>query len=60
MLVLTRKLHEEILIGDDIRVQVVAIRNNNVRIGVVAPPHVQVLRHDTKRTSPGETTNGNG
>jgi carbon storage regulator len=44
MLVLTRRVGEEIIIGDDIRVTVLGTHNNSVRIGITAPPLVRVDR----------------
>jgi carbon storage regulator len=44
MLVLTRRLGEEIVIGNGIRVTVTAIRGDRVRIGITAPPNVRVDR----------------
>jgi carbon storage regulator len=44
MLVLTRRLGEEIVIDGNIRVSVVAVGPNKVRIGVTAPPYVTVDR----------------
>lgn len=49
MLVLTRKAKEIIQIGNDIQVSVKYIRGNRVRIGIVAPDHVQVTRPDAKK-----------
>lgn len=46
MLVLTRKLGEQIVIGDGIRVTVVGIGPGRVKIGVEAPPHVRVDRQE--------------
>ena len=46
MLVLSRKLGEEIVIGDNIRIKVVEIRGGNVRIGIVAPEDVSVDRQE--------------
>ena len=46
MLVLSRKLHEEIIIGGDIRIQIIAIRGDNVRLAITAPPEVQVHRKE--------------
>ena len=46
MLVLTRKVGEEIVIGDNIHVKVVAIRGGNVRIGIAAPAEVIVDRQE--------------
>ena len=44
MLVLTRKLHEVIRIGEDIEITVVRLTGNIVRIGIEAPTDVKVLR----------------
>ena len=44
MLVLTRKLGEEILIGDDIKLIVSRIAGNRVTIGIKAPGDVTILR----------------
>lgn len=48
MLVLSRMAGESILIGNDIRVTVVQINGNKVRIGVTAPPDVQVDREEIR------------
>jgi carbon storage regulator len=44
MLVLSRRLGEEIVIAGDIRVTVVAMRGNQVRLGITAPASVPVAR----------------
>jgi carbon storage regulator len=49
MLVLTRKVGEEIVIGDAIRVTVVAVQGDRVRLGVQAPRNVRVDRHEVRR-----------
>ncbi len=46
MLVLTRKLGEGIRIGEDIRVIVVDIKENQVRIGIEAPTDMSVHREE--------------
>lgn len=46
MLVLSRKFGEEILIGGDVRVTVVAIRGDKVRLGIEAPKDVPVNRRE--------------
>jgi carbon storage regulator len=46
MLILARKRNEQIVIGDDIVVTVVAIRGGNVRLGIEAPGSVSVHRKE--------------
>lgn len=49
MLVLTRKVHEQIKIGNDITVTVVRVLGNKVRIGIEAPSQVRVVRGELPR-----------
>ncbi|QDT99092.1 carbon storage regulator [Gimesia aquarii] len=44
MLVLTRKLTEEIRIGDEILVKVIRTGKGSIKIGVDAPDHLRVVR----------------
>ena len=44
MLVLTRKVGEEIVIGDNIRVQIIAVQSQRVRVAITAPYKVAVHR----------------
>ncbi len=44
MLVLTRRAGESIVIGDDVRVVVLEVRGDTVRLGIEAPRSVQVHR----------------
>lgn len=46
MLVLTRKLNQSIMIGDDIEVKIIDIKHGQVKIGVVAPRNVKVHRSE--------------
>ncbi len=46
MLILTRRVGESLMIGDDINVTVLSIRGNQVRIGVSAPKDVSVHREE--------------
>jgi carbon storage regulator len=48
MLVLSRKVGERILIGDNISVTVVRITGGGVRIGVEAPAEMPVIRQELK------------
>ena len=49
MLVLTRKLNEAIQIGDHIKVTVLRVKGNSVRIGIEAPRDIRVLRAEILR-----------
>ena len=52
MLVLSRKLGETVVIGDDIRVTIVAIQGSQIRLGFSAPHYVRIFREElTKATS---------
>ncbi len=44
MLVLSRKQNQDIVIGDNIKVSVLKVKGNTVRIGIEAPRHVRVVR----------------
>ena len=46
MLILSRKINEKIIIGDDISISVIEIRGDQVRIGVDAPKNVKVFRQE--------------
>ena len=46
MLVLSRRIGEEIIINDNIRVTVVAVKGDRVRLGIVAPREVTVDRSE--------------
>jgi carbon storage regulator len=46
MLVLSRRVGEEIVIDECVRVVVVAVQGDRVRLGINAPPAVRVDRHE--------------
>jgi len=46
MLVLSRRVNEVVCIGDDIRVMVVEVRGDKVRLGIAAPRTVLVDREE--------------
>ncbi|MCC6156045.1 MAG: carbon storage regulator CsrA [Candidatus Hydrogenedentes bacterium] len=46
MLVLTRREDESIMIGDDIVVKVLDLKENQVKIGIVAPKNISVHRQE--------------
>lgn len=49
MLVLSRKIGERIVIGDDVTVVVSRVSGNRVSIGIEAPDDVKVIRGELKR-----------
>ena len=53
MLVLSRKSGERVLIGDMIVVTIVEVSGGRVRVGIVAPPQVLVLREELTEPLPG-------
>jgi carbon storage regulator len=46
MLILSRKVNEKVMIGDDISLSIIEIRGDQVRIGVDAPKTVKVFRQE--------------
>ncbi|MDN5835789.1 MAG: carbon storage regulator CsrA [Nitrosospira sp.] len=46
MLILTRRVGETLMIGDEVTVTVLGVKGNQVRIGVNAPKHVSVHREE--------------
>lgn len=49
MLVLSRKLNEEIIIDGCIRVRIIEMKGNQVRVGIEAPHDVPILREEVYR-----------
>ena len=46
MLILTRKIGESLLIGDDVEITVLSIRGSQVKLGVKAPKEIAVHREE--------------
>jgi carbon storage regulator len=46
MLILTRRVGEKILIGDNVSIAVLGVRGNQVRIGIEAPSEISVHREE--------------
>ncbi|MFP3029356.1 MAG: carbon storage regulator CsrA [Arsenophonus sp.] len=46
MLILTRRVGESLMIGDEVKVTVLDVKGNQVRIGVNAPKEVSVHREE--------------
>ena len=49
MLVLTRKVGEKIIVDGCIKVEIVSVDGNKVRLGITAPPEVRVDREEVHR-----------
>jgi carbon storage regulator len=68
MLILSRKIGEELVINDDIRIKVIDIQGGRVRLGFAAPPEVIIhreelyerIRQAPSQAAPPEHHNGNG
>lgn len=46
MLILTRKKDESIVIGDNIKIQIIAIEEGRVKIGIEAPADIEIYRSE--------------
>ncbi len=46
MLILSRKINEKIMIGDEVSITVIEIRGDQVKIGIEAPKAVKVFRQE--------------
>ena len=57
MLILTRRPDETVVIGNDIRVRVMAVKGNQVRIGIEAPKNIEVDREEIHERKQQERAN---
>lgn len=46
MLILTRRISESVIIGDEVKVTVLGVKGNQVRLGIDAPKSVSVHREE--------------
>jgi carbon storage regulator len=60
MLVLTRRIGETLVIGDDVNVTVLGVKGGQIRIGITAPREVQVHREEIYLRILKERANGTG
>ena len=64
MLILTRRIGETVMIGDEVTVTVLRVKGNQVRLGVNAPKSVSVqreeifhrIKHESAESEQAETT----
>ncbi|MFT6268463.1 MAG: carbon storage regulator [Alphaproteobacteria bacterium] len=59
MLILTRRVGETLMVGDNVTVTVLGVKGNQVRIGVNAPKDVSVHREEIYMRIQAEKGNGN-
>ena len=55
MLILTRKRHQSIVIGDDIVIEILEVSKGQIRVGIAAPDDVRVLRGELPRIEPDDS-----
>lgn len=64
MLILTRRVGETVVIGNDVDITVLGVKGNQVRLGVKAPREISVHREEIYKRIKGEAKsvgkNGNG
>jgi carbon storage regulator len=60
MLILTRRVGETVMVGDEVTVTVLGVKGNQVRLGINAPKHVAVHREEIyeriKHEGPGKSS----
>lgn len=59
MLILTRRVGESLIIGDDITITVLGVKGNQTRLGVNAPRDVSVHREEILNKIQSDQVNGN-
>lgn len=60
MLILTRRVGETVMIGEDVTVTVLGVKGNQVRVGINAPKSIAVHREEIYERIKRERTEGNG
>lgn len=59
MLILTRRISESVIIGDNVKITVLGIKGNQVRLGIDAPKEISVHREEIYERIQQEKTGGN-
>lgn len=60
MLILTRRISESIIVGDDVKITVLGVKGNQVRLGIDAPKDVSVHREEIYMRIQNENNEKNG
>jgi carbon storage regulator len=60
MLILTRRIGETLMVGDDVTVTVLGVKGNQVRLGVNAPKEIAVHREEIYQRIQREKEKGHG
>lgn len=60
MLIITRRPNEVLCIGPDVRVTVLGVKGNQVRLGILAPKTVEVDRDEVRQRKDAEAAEGAG
>ena len=55
MLILTRRVSESVIIGDNVKITVLGVKGNQVRLGIDAPKDVSVHREEIYQRIQGES-----
>lgn len=58
MLILSRKIGQSIMIGEDVEVTITAVNHGQVKVGISAPKHVSVDREEVRYRKSSEDANG--
>ncbi|KXU36388.1 carbon storage regulator [Ventosimonas gracilis] len=59
MLILTRRIGETLMVGDDVAITVLGVKGNQIRLGVDAPKDVSVHREEIYQRIQRERDDGN-